>query len=297
MIGGPSMSSKGKAKGRQALGRGLSALLPPVDKAQAAGASQREVPLDAIRPNPGQPRKHFDEVAIRELADTITGMGVLQPLLVRSVGTGYELISGERRWRAARLAGLARVPVEVLDVDEVQGRLMALVENLQRQDLTLLEEAEAYRQLVADFGLTQEQVAARVGKDRSTVANALRILKLPSGVRDAVTRGLLSPGHARALLGLPNAQIEPISRQVIRKGLNVRATEELVKQLREGSSSPQRSHKTAVTSPEAVDLQNQLCRRLGTRVVLRETKKGQGRIEIVYHSYDELSRLLDVLLA
>lgn len=291
-----SASSKGRAKGRQALGRGLSALLPPQDTGAQPVTATREVPLDAISPNPAQPRKLFDEATIAELAATITDMGVLQPLLVRRISSGYELISGERRWRAARLAGLQKVPVEVLDVDEVQGRLMALVENLQREDLSLLEEAEAYRQLVTDHGLTQEEVAARVGKDRSTVANALRILKLPPGVKDAVARGLLSPGHARALLGLPEAQIEPVSRKVIRQGLNVRATERLVKTLREGAPGASKGVREN-RSAEAVSLEAQLARALGTRVQLRESKKGRGRIEISYHSYDELNRLLDVLLS
>ncbi|MDY0000509.1 MAG: ParB/RepB/Spo0J family partition protein [Polyangia bacterium] len=292
-----SSSSKGKIKGRQALGRGLSALLPAPEAKAQSGASQREVPLDSIHPNPAQPRKHFDDSSLAELAATLADMGVLQPLLVRRLSSGYELISGERRWRAAKLAGLQRVPVEVLDVDEVQGRLMALVENLQREDLTLLEEAEAYRQLVADHGLTQEEVASRVGKDRSTVANALRILKLPSGVKEALARGLLSPGHARALLGLPEAQIEPMSRKVIRQGLNVRATEKLVKGLREGGSGASKGGNREVRSAEAASLEAQLVRALGTRVVLREKKKGQGRIEISYHSYDELNRLLDMLIS
>jgi len=293
----PKAKSTPKAKGRQALGRGLSALLPDAEPPRevAAPTPSREVPLDAIQPNPGQPRKHFDEAAIAELADTIRDMGVLQALLVRKVDAGYELISGERRWRAARRAGLDKVPVEILDVDEVSARLMALVENLQREDLSLLEEADAYQRLLDDHGLTQEEIAARVGKDRSTVANALRIRKLPAAVKEALAKGLLTGGHARALLGLPPPQIETVSRQVIKQGLNVRATERLVRQLKE-ARPPRRPQRPAAQSPEARELEHQLCRTLGTRVQLRESKKGRGRIEIAYHSYDELNRLLDVLL-
>lgn len=288
--------AKPKAKKRQALGRGLSALLPDAEPvAPSEPAHAREVPLEAIHPNPGQPRKHFEEAAIAELSDTIRDMGVLQALLVRKVDAGYELISGERRWRAARRVGLDKVPVEVVEVDEITARLMALVENLQREDLSLLEEAAAYQQLIDDHSLTQEEVASRVGKDRSTVANALRILKLPATVKEALAAGQLSGGHARALLGLPPAQIEPVSRQVIQRGLNVRDTERLVRQLKD-TKPPRRPSRPAAKSAEARELEQQLCRTLGTRVQLRESAKGRGRIEIAYHSYDELNRLLDVLL-
>ncbi len=294
------------AKGRKALGRGLSALLPDAPSQAVAGAqppseaaapSSRTVPLEAIHPNPGQPRKHFDEAAIAELADTIRELGVLQPLLLRSVESGYELISGERRWRAARQAGLERIPAEVVEVDEVSARLMALVENLQREDLSLLEEADAYQRLVEDYGLTQEEVAARVGKDRSTVTNALRILRLPPTVKEAVAQGQLSGGHARALLGLDTEQIEQACRQVLRRGLSVRATERLVRQLKDGTpAAPKAPARPTSPSPSVRELEQQLCRALGTRVQLREKKKGHGRIEIAFHSYDELERLLDVLL-
>jgi ParB family chromosome partitioning protein len=269
---------------------------------EAEDTASRTVPLDAIHPNPGQPRKHFDEAAIAELADTIRDMGILQALLVRRVDSGYELISGERRWRAARRAGLDRVPVEVLDVDEVSARLMALVENLQREDLSLIEEAEAYQRLVEEHGLTQEEVAARVGKDRSTVTNALRILKLPPAVKEAVVRGQLSGGHARALLGLPDSQIEAACRQVLQRGLSVRATERLARELKDGrppskpSARTDSSSSSSSSSPSVRELEQQLCRALGTRVRLREKRKGHGSIEIAFHSYDELERLLDVLL-
>lgn len=290
-----------RTHGRKALGRGLSALLPEPEPAPrradddaSSGVSRREVALSSVHPSPQQPRTRFDEQALAELAETIGSLGVLQPLLVRRVKGGYELVSGERRWRAARQAGLDRVPVEVLEIDEEQARIIALVENLQREDLSLLEEAEAYRRLVEEHAMTQEAVAKRVGKDRSTVANALRLLQLPAAVREQVLRGDLSAGHARALLGLPEAQLVQVAEQVARKGMTVRATEKLARRLREADPSPA-TRKRPTRSAEAQALEQELCRSLGTRVRLRETKKGQGRIEIAYHSYRELERLLDLM--
>jgi len=293
----PSVPKGVKKAGRKALGKGLAALLPPpVAKADAPGPDQGifECGLDAIHPCADQPRKHFDEERLDELAESIRHLGVLQPLLVRVAKSGYEIVLGERRYRAALRLGLARVPVQIVDVDDARAFQMALVENIQREDLGPLEEAEAYRRLVEDFGLKQEQVAQRVGKDRSTVANALRILRLPGPVKEALVDGKLTAGHARSLLSLPADQIELVSRQVIAKALSVRATEALVRRLREAplSSPPAVKDK----SPEVRDLQDRLCRALGTRVQLRTRSTTAGRIEISYHNLDELDRLLDVLM-
>jgi len=292
----------GKKGGRKALGMGLSALLPPVPAKGDAEALRNghdgvfDCGLDAIHPNPDQPRKHFDEARLDELAESIRHLGVLQPLLVRRVKSGYEIVLGERRFRAAGRLGLERVPVQVVDADDVRAFQMALVENIQREDLGPLEEAEAYRRLVEDFGLKQEQVARRVGKDRSTVANALRILRLPGSVRAALAQGKVTAGHARSLLALPADRIEMVSRQVIAKGLSVRATEALVRRLREAPDpSPKASGKDK--SPQVRDLEDRLCRKLGTRVLLKTRSKTSGRIEISYHDLHELDRLLDVLLA
>lgn len=293
----PSVPKGVKKAGRKALGKGLAALLPPpAVKAETPGPEQGifECGLDAIHPCADQPRKHFNEERLNELAESIRHLGVLQPLLVRVAKSGYEIVLGERRYRAALRLGLARVPVQIVDADDVRAFQMALVENIQREDLGPLEEAEAYRRLVEDFGLKQEQVAQRVGKDRSTVANALRILRLPGPVKEALVDGKLTAGHARALLSLPADQIELVSRQVIAKALSVRATEALVRRLREAPSSPQPAAKDK--SPEVRDLEDRLCRSLGTRVQLRTRSTTAGRIEISYHNLDELDRLLDVLM-
>lgn len=304
----PSASKGGKKGGRKALGMGLSALLPPVTPAppQTPAAptdpeSERkgvfECGLDAIHPNPDQPRKHFNDERLDELAESIRHLGVLQPLLVRAVESGYEIVLGERRYRAAGRLGLEKVPVQIVDADDVRAFQMALVENIQREDLGPLEEADAYRRLVEDFGLKQEQVAQRVGKDRSTVANALRILRLPPAVKLALAEGKLTAGHARPLLSLPPERVEQVSRQVIAKGLSVRATEALVRRLRDAAESESESSSPAKEkSPQVRDLEDRLCRSLGTRVLLKARNKTAGRIEISYHDLDELDRLLDVLL-
>lgn len=293
------LKAKPGAKGsRKVLGRGLSALLPPVPASVASGSAPSgdlviQCELDSLHPRPDQPRQHFDEDRLAELADSIRQLGVLQPLLVRAAGSGYEIVLGERRYRAARRAGLERVPVQVVDADDERAFQMALVENIQREDLGPLEEAEAYRRLVDDFGLTQEVVAERVGKDRSTVANALRILKLPRDVKAALAEGQLTAGHARALLSLPRDRIATACRQIISRGLSVRATEAFVRRLREGAPTPKGGPEK---SPELRELEDRLCHSLGTRVLVKSKRGGTGRIEISYHSLEELDRLLDVLL-
>lgn len=303
----PTASKGSKKGGRRALGKGLSALLPP---ATGTGAATRgsdsgdkagtdgvfECALDAIHPSPEQPRKHFDDARLDELAESIRHLGVLQPLLVRRAKSGYEIVLGERRFRAARRLGLAKVPVQIVDADDVRAFQMALVENIQREDLGPLEEAEAYRRLVEDFGLKQDQVAKRVGKDRSTVANALRILRLPASVKAALAEGKLTAGHARPLLSLPAERIEQVTRQVIAKALSVRATEALVRRLREGDNEPRVRQPAKGKSPEVQDLEDQLRRTLGTRVQLKTRSATAGRIEISYHDLDELDRLLNRLM-
>jgi ParB family chromosome partitioning protein len=253
--------------------------------------------LDTLHPSPGQPRQVFDDQKLAELSDSIKQQGVLVPLLARRARTGYEIIAGERRFRAARQAGLTRVPVVIVEANDQQAYLMALVENLQRDDLGPLEEAEGYRRLVEEFGLTQEEVAARVGKDRSTVTNALRLLRLPALVKDAILDGTLTAGHARALLSLPAGSLERTSRQVIARALSVRATEALVRKVREGETEEQAEKRLARKGSEAArSLEEQLTTALATRVKVREQGHQSGRIEITYHSLDELDRLLNVLI-
>jgi ParB family chromosome partitioning protein len=285
---------------RQALGRGLAALIPsaappPAPAAAPAAKSNdglRTVAIEDVHPSPGQPRKHFDDARLEELAASIRAQGIIQPLVVRlREAGGYELIAGERRWRAAQRAGLHEVPAVVRDVAEKRAFEMALVENLQRQDLNPIEEAQGFERLIAEFGYTQEAMATRVGKDRSTVANALRLLRLPDSVRQMVTEGRLAMGHARALLGLEEADaIERLARRVVARELSVRQVEALVKRERDGGDAPAPS--PVPTSANARDLEERLTRALGTRVKVFETGPGKGRLEISYHSLDQLDVVL-----
>jgi len=279
------------------MGRGLSAILP---RSQKGAEGFREIPLDLIRPNPRQPRRAFDEGALAELADSIRTHGIITPLIVRPrPGGGYYLIAGERRWRAAQRAGLHEVPVVVQDVEEAAALERALVENLQRADLGPLEEAAAYQRLADEYGLTQDQIAERVGKDRSTVANAIRLLKLPPPVRQMVEDERLSMGHARALLGLEDAAaIERAARTVVDKQLSVRATESLVKRARDGAQPTGRPDRSKPTKSASVrDLEERLTRSLGGPVQITEDEPGKaGRIEVRYLNLDHLERILDRLL-
>ncbi len=281
---------------RRALGRGLGALIreaPPT----APTPSDRRVSIGEIRPNPRQPRRYFNEERIAELAESIQHQGILQPLVVRKLDDGYELIVGERRFRAAQRAGLERVPVIVKDVSDAESLEMALVENIQREELTPIEEALAYRQLMEEFHLTQEEVANRVGKSRPVVTNLLRVLNLPEDIKDEVDRGHISVGHARALLGLdsPEQQLD-LARKIIRQGLSVRETETLVSQTLAPRFSP--SETTHDPAPpqvaihvHVIALEEDLMRSLGTKVRLLPKKKG-GKIEIEYYSNEELEGLV-----
>ena len=283
---------------RRGLGRGLGALIPE-GVSMAPPAAERRVHVSEIRPNPRQPRRYFDEQRIAELADSIRQQGVLQPLVVRKADSGYELIVGERRFRAAQRAGLERVPVIVKEVSDAESLEMALVENIQREELTPIEEALAYRQLMDEFQLTQEDVAKRVGKSRPVIANLLRVLNLPEEIKGDVDRGNLSVGHARSLLALetPDKQIA-LARQIIRQGLSVRETETLVARSLEGieqtaahdrPAEPEKMADQAHIYLKAIE--EELMRQLGTKVRLHPRKKG-GKIEIEYYSNQELDGLL-----
>ncbi len=283
---------------KRALGRGLEALIPPRADREPKGVQQ--VPVAAIDPNPHQPRQHLDPESLAELAASIKEHGVLQPLIVSMVEgrpgepLRYQLIAGERRLEAARLAGLETVPVIVKEVTPEQMLELALVENIQRADLNPLEEAAAYRQLMDEFGLTQQEVAERVGKNRVSVANALRLLRLPDFVKSVLAGGQISEGHARALLGLegePDAMRLAL-KKVIAERLSVRQTEELVRRLRTAPSSPKA---TRTTSPETRALENEFAQALGTRVSLARSKKG-GRLIIHFYSEEELQKLYEILV-
>jgi ParB family chromosome partitioning protein len=269
---------------RRALGRGLGALIPNAYGNEEEGRDSF-VPLAAIRPNPMQPRLAFADEGIAELAESIRQKGILQPLLVRRSNGGFELIAGERRLRAAQRLGMEQVPVLVRDANDGEMLEMALIENTQREDLNPLEEARAYRRLVEEFQLTQEDIAARVGKDRSTIANTMRLLQLPPELQSQIERGALSAGHARALAAAPSATMKiQWAQEVIAQGLTVRQTENLVKR-----------RVRPPAAPEVAAAEQRLTEHLGTRVRVLHGRNGAGRIEIEYYSLEELNGLLDRL--
>ena len=299
---------------KRGLGRGLSALLPsaaPPRQVEAKSRTYFLAGIEQLYPSPEQPRRKFDEVQLGELAESIRTHGVIAPLVVRPRPPGdvkpgdagdtaqpsYYLIAGERRWRAAQRAGLHEVPVVVQEVDTRGAFERALVDNLQRADLGPLEEAMAFQRLVDEFSMSHEQVADRIGKDRSTVANSIRLLKLPLPVRQLVEDQRLGMGHARALLGLEEpAAIEQAARVVVAKGLSVRATEDLVKKRRAPDKAKPRKA-TLQKTASVRDLEERLTRTLGGPVTITEDEPGKaGRIEVRYLSLDHLERLLDRLL-
>lgn len=284
---------------KHGLGRGLGALIPP-PRTSLHESGVLQVDLAQIEPNPRQPRHNLNSPALEELAASIREHGMLQPLLLTSApspamaGPRYQLIAGERRWRAAKLAGLRRVPAIVRGTTPEQMLELALVENIQRSDLNPLEEAEAYRALMEDFGLTQEQVARKVGKDRTTVANILRLLKLPTALKQAVLDEKISEGHARALLQLNDEAHElTMLKRVMAKNLSVRQTEELVRRMLEpeaGKSGARHNGALRVLSPETRAVEEELRRALGTKVDLIRSQKG-GKIVIEFYSDEELDAI------
>ena len=277
---------------RQALGRGLGALIPGGSPAERKGVMN--LGIEEIRPDKHQPRRHFDETHLDELAESIRGKGILLPLIVRRAHDGYVLVAGERRWRAAQKAGLREVPVMVREVTEKEAFELALIENIQREDLNPLEEAEAYRRLIDEHGLTQEELAGRVGKDRSTVANALRLLRLPDPIKQAIVAGQLSMGHARALLAISDeADLRRAADQVIAEALSVRAAEALVQRLK--SKRRPKEKREAGQSVQVRHLVEKLQRKLGAKVELKD-KGGSGTLEIRYQTLVELDRILAGIL-
>lgn len=278
---------------KKGLGRGLGALISAAESPQEPAESA--VNVDRIVPNPFQPRRVFDAEKIAELAASIREHGVIQPLVVRLNGTGgYELVAGERRLRAAKQAGLTEVPVVIREAADDAMLALALIENLQREDLNAIEEAEGYKRLQEDFGLSQEEIADKVGKSRPAVANALRLLNLPKQVRDDIAAGRLAAGQARALLALASeAAIVAAAREVIAKGLTARAAEKLAARMKTGG----RKRQPAPLDADVRALIERLQRSLGTRVRFVPARGGRGRIEIEYYSAAELDRLIERLAA
>ena len=283
--------------GRRRLGRGLEALLGPTSEEAEREGSLVELPLSQIRPNPYQPRQDVDPVALEELKASIRQAGLLQPVVVRTAREGgYELIAGERRLRACQALGWERIPAVKRDVDDRTVLTLALIENLQRDDLSPVDEARGYDRLLAEFSLTQQDVADAVGRDRSTIANALRLLKLPEPVLQMLHENVLSVGHARALLALDDARmVTNLAREAVAQGLSVRDMEDRVR----GGRAPERRPRLKRglgTAPEVRRVEDALRRRLGTDVRVTLRAKGKGQIHIAFYSNEDLARQLDLIL-
>ena len=278
------------------LGRGLDALLGG-DEPVAANArpdQQTELKIDLLQPGKYQPRTHMDEVALKELADSIRAQGVMQPVLVRPIGGGrYEIIAGERRWRAARLAGLGVVPVLVRDVPDNAALVMALIENIQREDLNPLEQANGIQRLITEFSITHDKAAEMVGRSRSAVTNLLRLLGLAAPVRELVQQGKLDMGHARALLALSGMQQIDAARLIVARGLSVRETERLVGRLIKGVTGKKARR---VTDRDVLRLQEELAQKLGTKVTIKHGSKGRGALVIDYTNLAQLDAILARLM-
>lgn len=281
------MEANSKKRG---LGKGLGALIPDADLLARTSDQFFFCGIEDITPNPYQPRQNVRDKAFADLVESVRERGILQPLLVRSTEDGYQLIAGERRWRAAQLAGLQRVPVIVKESAEPESFELALIENIQRKDLNSIEEGEAYRRLQQEFGLSQENIAKKIGKDRSTVANMIRLLKLPAKIRNDLVDDVLSMGHARALLALPDSAVQLKARNtIVKRSLSVRETEKLVQNLlkkkKPKTTSQPDSHMRAML--------DRLIRHFGTKVNI--TRRGKiGKVEIEFYSDDDLQRILDL---
>ncbi|MBF0488137.1 MAG: ParB/RepB/Spo0J family partition protein [Nitrospirae bacterium] len=273
---------------KKALGRGLDALIPH------EGQEIHDIEIEKIFPNPAQPRKHFDEGALAQLASSITSQGVIQPVVISRNGDGtFTLIAGERRWRASNLAGLKKIPCIIRDENREDSLEISLIENIQRENLNPIETAAAFQRLIEDFGLKQEEVAVKVGKDRATVANFLRLLGLPAEIKELIVAGKLTAGHARAILTVsdPAAQLDAAS-HVIKNALNVRETEGYCKRLAEVKEPPR--HQPPLKDPFITSVEQELIKTLGTKVNITHDGN-RGRIVLEYNCLDELNRLIDIL--
>ncbi len=277
-----------KINKKSGLGRGLDALLPIIEEETTSDAGVKQVDIDDLQVSPYQPRKYFDPEALAELASSVAQKGILQPLLVRPIEDGYEIVAGERRFQAAKQAGLQSVPVLVRELDNQETLEIAIIENLQREDLNPVEEAKAFKQLMG-FGMNQEKVAEVVGKSRSAVANTLRLLNLPDSALDALDKGDISAGHARAILSLPEEYHEWALEQILNNNLSVREAEKLQVPASEDVVEPSAKE----TKQHYEYLEDDLTRHVGTKVKIKG--KDKGRVELHFHSTDELERLLELL--
>ena len=280
-----------KKRKKLVLGKGLDALIPDFDLETNRPTDYFHCDIEMIRPNRYQPRRRFAENELKDLSLSIKNQGILQPLLVRKDDTGYELIAGERRLRAAKMAGLKQVPVVIKSISDKNMLELTIIENIQREDLNPLETAEAYFQLISEFELTQDQAAERVGKSRSAVANFLRLRQLPEQIKSSIAEGTLSMGHARTLLGAPTAALQTAAyRIVVSKGLSVRQTEALVKRLNTGAKQPPKPL-PSTKDRNLSDLSDELSRQFGTKVQIKQRGK-KGKVEIEFYNDEDLDRLL-----
>ena len=280
---------------KRGLGRGLSALIPDIET--ISGQQVRELPTDEILPNPFQPRKRFDKLKLAELAESIKQHGIVQPLVVRQKDNDYELVVGQRRLEAARILGLERVPVIVNALEDIEMVQVALIENLQREDLDAIEEAGAYSRLIDEFGMTQEELAKVLGRSRPTITNTIRLLNLSPNVQENVSRGTISMGHARALLSVDDLRLqEKVCNHVVEKQLSVRETEEIVRRVvATGRLHKAKPRTDQAKDPHIVSIEERLRRAFGTQVRVRPGKK-KGRIEIEYYNDEDLERILSLVL-
>lgn len=282
---------------RQPLGRGLSALMGD-EKAPAIEQGVREIDIDLIDPNPEQPRTRFAEEKLAELAASIRSNGVVQPIVLRAIGSRYQIVAGERRWRAAQRAELRKLPAVVRDIPDDKLLEIALIENIQRHELNPIEEAKAYRKLIDSIGLTQEQVSERVGRERSLVATTMRLLKLPSEVQNHIVEGRLSLSHGRALLMADDPKVQrAVAKDVIERGLSVRETERTVKRAANGGSGAPSKPAPRVIDPNTKAAETKLMRKLSTNVKILPSAKGtSGKIQIEYYGTDDLDRIYQMIM-
>ena len=275
---------------KRGLGRGLEALLGSSEPV-VVEEKLRTLPVESLRAGPYQPRKDFDPARLQELADSISAQGVVQPIVARPTGTfDYEIIAGERRWRAAQLAGLHEVPVLIRDVTDQAAMAISLIENIQREDLNPLEEAEALRRLVEEFSMTHQQIGDAVGKSRATITNLLRLTELNPAVKELLLKGQIEMGHARALLAVPKEGQDEVAREVAKRQLTVRATESLIRRLQQGSSALVKR-----SDPDVVQLSNRLAETFGAKVEIRHSRRGAGKLVISYANLDHLQGIIDRL--
>lgn len=274
---------------KRGLGRGLQALIPDIDEDSTKGVEN--IKISDIEPNQFQPRKHFDDESLRELSNSIKEHGIIQPIIVRKVDFGYQIVAGERRWRAAKLAGLKEIPAIIKDFDDQKVMEIALIENLQREDLNPIDEAKAYKSLMEQFNLTQEEISKRVGKSRSAIANSIRLLNLDEKVQNMLMEGKITTGHAKVILAVQDADKQNIiANKIVDKNLNVRETENLIKEV----TSPKKK-KRQINDIYIKEIEDNFCRFFGTKVKIIPGKN-KGKIMIEYYGEEDLSRLTELII-